>query len=200
MTDPRPPYTILSRETVWQGFCRVEKVVFDRPAADGGRHRLTYEIESHGRAAAVLAYDPARREAVLVRQLRLPQALEGEPPMSLEIIAGLLDGDEDPETAIRREAMEEAGLELGRVEFVAATRPSPALVTEKVWIFLAEIDLATARTGNGGGLAHEGEVVEVVVMPLVELARLTDEGGLDMKTLLAVQTLRVRRPELFAPR
>ena len=195
----RPPFTIVTRETVWAGFCRVERIVFDRATASGGTHRHTFEVESHGRAAAVLAYDPVRREAVLVRQLRLPPGLDGEDPMSLEIIAGLLDDGEGPEASIRREAQEEAGLELGAVELVAATRPSPGLSAEKVWIYLAQVDLGRARTGDGGGLAHEGEEIEVVVLPLADLARLVDEGErLDMKTLLAVQTLRVRRPELFS--
>lgn len=198
MTDTRPPFTIVTRETVWAGFCRVERIVFDRPTAAGGVHRHTFEIESHGRAAAVLPYDPIRREAVLVRQLRLPQGLDGEDPMGLEIVAGLLDVDgEGPEATVRREAHEEAGLELGAVERIAATRPSPGLSAEKVWIYLAEVDLGRARVADGGGLAHEGEEIEVVVLPLAELARLTDEGALDLKTLYAAQTLRVRRPELF---
>lgn len=199
MTAPAAPYTILTRETVWRGFCRVERIVFDRPTSAGGSHRHTFEIESHGHAAAVLTYDPVRREAVLVRQLRLPQALEGENPMSLEIVAGMLDvAGEGPEATVRREALEEAGLELTHIECIAATRPSPGLCAEKVWIYLAEVDLAHARIGDGGGLAHEGEDLEVVVIGLTELAALVDAGeGLDMKTLLAVQTLRVKRPELF---
>lgn len=195
------PFVVLSRETVWAGFCRVERVVFDRPTRSGGVHRHTFEIENHGRAAAVLAYDPVRREAVLVRQLRLPQALDGEDPASLEIVAGLLDvAGEGPEETVRREAREEAGLELGAIELVAATRPSPGLCAEKVWIYLAEVDLATARVDGGGGVAHEGEEIEVVVLPLVDLAARVDRGdGLDLKTLFALQTLRVRRPELFRP-
>lgn len=197
---PRPPFTIVSRETVWQGFCRVERIVFDQATRAGDTRRLTFEVESHGRAAAVLAYDPKRREAVLVRQLRLPPGLDGEDPMSLEIIAGLLDRTtEDPEATARREAHEEAGLDLDTVELIAATRPSPGLSSEKVWLYLAEVDLDRARVADGGGLAHEGEDIEVVILPLAALAALVDEGErLDMKTLLAVQTLRVRRPELFA--
>ncbi len=195
-----PPFTIVTRETVWAGFCRLERVVFDRRTASGGLRRHTFEIESHGHAAAVLPFDPVRREAVLVRQLRLPQALQGEDPMSLEIIAGLLDvAGEGPEATARREAHEEAGLELGRLTPIGATRPSPGLVSEKVWIYLAEVDLGSARVADGGGLAEEGEEIEVVVIGLADLAALVDDGGrLDLKTLFAVQTLRLRRPELFA--
>ena len=194
------PYRILSRETVWKGFCSLERVTFATRRRDGRDHTQTFEIENHGWAAAVLAYDPTRREAVLVRQLRLPQALQGDDPLSLEIVAGLLDGDgEGPEATARREAMEEAGLDLGRIEAIGAFRPSPGLVGEKVWLYLAEVDLAAARVGDGGGLAHEGEDIEVVVIALADLAALVDRGeGLDLKTAHAVQTLRVRRPELFS--
>ncbi len=198
--DPaEPPYTIVSRETVWNGFCRLEKVVFDRRTVTGRLHRHTFEIESHGHASAVLPYDPVARAGVLVRQLRLPQALQGADPMSLEIIAGLLDVDgEGPGAVARREAMEEAGLDLVALQPIGAFRPSPGLVSEKVWLYLAEIDLATARVAAGGGLDHEGEDLEVVVMPLADLARLVDEGAdLDLKTAYAVQVLRAKRPDLF---
>lgn len=201
MTDEKhpQPYEIVSRQTVWKGFTTVEKVVFDHRTVSGRLHRSSYEIEFHGHAAAVLPYDPVARLGVLVRQLRLPQALQGDDPMSLEIIAGLLDkAGEDPETTVRREAMEEAGLALGAVESLGPARSSPGFLGEKVWIYLAEVDLSTARVADGGGLDHEGEAIEVVVMPLAEMAALVDAGGgLDMKTLFAVQSLRLRRPQLF---
>lgn len=194
------PFRILSRETVWKGFCTLERVTFERKRRDGGTHVQTFEIENHGWAASVLPYDPVRREAVLVRQMRLAPALQGDDPMCLEIVAGLLDRDgEDPAETARREAMEEAGLALTRLEPIGALRPSPGLVGEKVWVYLAEIDLAAARVADGGGLDHEGEDIEVVVMGLAALAALVDAGDdLDMKTAYAVQTLRVRRPDLFA--
>lgn len=194
------PFRILSREMLWKGFCTLERVTFERRRRDGGTHVQAFEIENHGWAAAVLAYDPLRREAVLVRQLRLPPALQGDDPMSLEIIAGLLDhAHEEPGETARREAMEEAGLELARLEPIGVLRPSPGLVGEKVWVYLAEVDLATARVADGGGLDHEGEDIEVITMDLSALAALVDTGdGLDMKTAYAVQTLRLRRPDLFA--
>ena len=197
---PAAPYEIVSRETVWKGFCTLERVVFDRRTVTGRIHRATFEIETHGHAAAVLPYDPQTREAVLVRQLRLPQALQGDDPMSLEIVAGLLDvAGEGPEATVRREAMEEAGLELTHVELIGAARPSPGLVGEKVWIYLAEVDLAAARVGDGGGLDHEGEDIEVVVVSFADLVALVENGGgLDLKTMYAVQTLRLKHPDLFA--
>ncbi len=203
MPDTTPsadrPFRVLKREIVWKGFSTLEQVTFERHRRDGTTQTQIFEVENHGSAVAVLAYDPARREAVLVRQLRLPQALQGDPALSLEIIAGLLDHpDEPPAETARREAMEEAGLELTHLEPIGALRPSPALISEKVWLFLAEVDLDRARVADGGGLHHEGEDIEVVVLPLADLARLVDEGReIDLKTAHAVQTLRLKRPDLF---
>jgi nudix-type nucleoside diphosphatase (YffH/AdpP family) len=193
-------FEILSRDLVYKGFCKLERVVFDHRSVSGRSVRSTYEVEFHGNAAAVLPYDPVRREAVLVRQLRLPQALQGDDPKSIEIIAGLIDKKgEDPEETIRREAMEEAGLELGRLDCLGPARSSPGVFGEKVWIYLAEIDLGTARVAAGGGLDVEGESIEVMVLPLAELVRIAEAGdGIDMKTLAAIQSLRLKRPDLFA--
>lgn len=193
-------FRVLARETVWKGFSTLDRVTFERHRRDGTSQTQVFEVEDHGSAIAVLPYDPTCRRAVLVRQLRLPQALQGDPPRSLEIIAGLLDkAGEDPTATARREAMEEAGLELADLEPIGALRASPALISEKVWLYLAEVNLATARVAAGGGLVHEGEDIEVVEIGLSELATLVDRGEeIDLKTAYAVQTLRVRRPDLFA--
>jgi hypothetical protein len=93
--------------------------------------------------------------------------------------------------------MEEAGLKLGELELVANAWPSPGMLTERLSLFLAPYR-ASDRVGTGGGLAEEYEQIEVVEMPLAELAALVDRGEVyDMKTLVLVQTLRVRKPHLF---
>ena len=74
----------------------------------------------------------------------------------------------------------------------------PGISTEQMDLFLAsyaENDRVTA----GGGLAEENEQITVVEIPLKDLAAAADDGSLtDMKTLVLVQTLRLRRPQLFA--
>jgi hypothetical protein len=69
--------------------------------------------------------------------------------------------------------------------------------TERMHLFLAPYGEGD-RVAAGGGVATENEAIEVVELPLADLARRADEGGLDdLKTLLLVQTLRLRRPDLF---
>lgn len=156
------------------------------------------EVVEHGYAVCVLAYDPERRMAMLVRQLRAPIYVTSGETQILEAIAGIVD-DGDAGGTARREALEEAGLRLGEINSVAVAWPSPGMLTERVALFLATYSEGD-RVAAGGGLAEEHEEIEVVEMPLAELADLADRGAIvDMKTLALVQTLRLRRPDLFAP-
>ncbi|MDQ0467227.1 NUDIX domain-containing protein [Labrys wisconsinensis] len=154
-------------------------------------------VEDHGDAVAVLPVDSVRRTAILVRQMRVPLLKAHGEQASLEAPAGILD-EKDPAACARREAMEEAGLLLRTLVPLGAAYPMPGVSTEKMHLFLAEY-AAADRVAEGGGLAEETEEIEVVEMPLAALAALADGGELrDLKTLLLVQTLRLRRPELFA--
>ncbi len=156
------------------------------------------EIEDHGDAVGVLAYDPERRVAMLVQQLRAPVLLAEKRQYTLELIAGLIE-DGDAAATTRREAMEEAGLRLGALEDIATVWAMPGISTERMTLYLAPYAEAD-RIEKGGGLAAENEAITVIEMPLAEIARMADSGELtDMKTLAVVQTLRLRRPELFGP-
>ncbi|GJD49272.1 hypothetical protein OPKNFCMD_2002 [Methylobacterium crusticola] len=157
----------------------------------------TREIEDHGRAVAVLPYDPGRRVALLVRQFRAPACFADGTEAVLEVPAGLLDED-DPAVCARREAFEEVGLRLPVLDHVGQAWSMPGLSTERMDLYLAPYG-ADDRTAAGGGLADEHEHLEVVELPLADLAAMADRGALrDMKSLCLVQTLRLRRPELFA--
>lgn len=180
-------------ETLYEGWGRYLGVTVRRP--DGGR--LRREVEDHGEAAGLLAYDPERRTALLVRQLRVAMLLAGEHRDTLEIVAGLIEEDEAPETCIRREAMEEAGLAIRAIEPVVVMQTMPGISTERIHLYLGAY-AAADRTGAGGGLASEAEDITVVEMPLADLAAMADQGTLtDAKTMLLLQTLRLRRPDLF---
>ncbi|MDP4023828.1 NUDIX hydrolase [Methylobacterium sp. NEAU 140] len=154
------------------------------------------EIEDHGDSVGVLPYDPRRRVATLVRELRVP-ALHAEGHQThLEAPAGLID-DGGPEENVRREALEEVGLRLGALEPVGAAYSCAGISTERIHLFLAAYGPGD-RVEPGGGAEGEHENIRVVEMPLAELGRLADAGGLvDLKTLTLVLALRARHPDLF---
>ncbi len=161
-----------------------------------GGETLSREIEDHGAAASVLPYDPERRTAILVRQFRAPVRLAGEEQDILEAIAGIVE-DEPPSLTAQREALEEAGLRLGVLEPACTHWTAPGISTERMTLFLAPYH-ETDWVSGGGGLDHEHEQIAVVEIGLDELAKQADQGELnDLKTFALVQTLRLRRPELF---
>lgn len=183
---------IIEEQSVHSGWNRVAIVTV---RTDRGS-LLSRSVEDHGRASVVLPYDPERRVALLVRQLRVPLLVAGHDPMSLEAPAGLVEGD-DPAACARREAMEEAGVRLGDLVALGSTHPMPGVSTEALHLFLAEYRMHD-RIAAGGGLEDEQEEIEVVEMPLEELVSMADRGELaDLKTFALVQTLRLRRPDLF---
>ncbi|MEE7504285.1 NUDIX domain-containing protein [Methylobacterium sp. C33D] len=155
-------------------------------------------IEDHGDSVGILPYDPERKVATLVRELRVPPLFATGEQVQLEAPAGLIDAG-SPEENVRREALEEVGLRLRALEFVGATYSCASLSTEKIHLYLAPYG-PTDRVEAGGGVEGEHENIRVVEMPLAELADRADSAALtDLKTLTLVLALRARHPELFAP-
>lgn len=187
------PFEILATEEKYRGWCRLLVAKVRYP--DG--KLVTREIEDHGRAACVLPYDPVRRMALMVRQLRVPPLHAAGEAAILEAPAGLIDPGEDGNTAARREAMEEVGVRIAALDLVVSAWTMPGVSTERMDLFLATY-AAGDRIAAGGGEGDEG--IEVIEMPLGELAAMADDCRLnDMKTLLLLQTLRLRRPGFFTP-
>ena len=191
-----PPVSVKERRTVYDGWLTLEVAVLET-TVHGEPRLVRREVHDHGDGAVVLAYDPVRKIAILVRQVRAAALLADGCGITLEAIAGIVDDGEDGEAAVRREAWEEAGCVLGQLQFLGRAYASPGSLTERVWLYLGEID-ASAPRGKGGGMADENEEIEVVELPLSALADLADRGEvLDLKTRLLVETLRRRRPDLF---
>jgi nudix-type nucleoside diphosphatase (YffH/AdpP family) len=152
---------------------------------------------AHPSGSAVLAYDPDRRVAMTVLQTRAALLHCGAPAVT-EVVAGVAERDDFAQAALR-EAEEEVGLRLQRLDPVGAVWMNPSSSTERVHLFLAEYTPAD-RVSEGGGLEEENERLKVREMPLDALWQSLNAGHLvDAKTLLLVQALRLRRPELFEP-
>ena len=147
------------------------------------QHRESYD---RGNAATLLPYDLAQRTVVLVRQFRYPAYVNGYDDLLIEAAAGLLD-NETPEVRIRAEVEEETGYRLGEIRKIFEAFMSPGSVTEKLHFFVGEYE-PKMKIGNGGGLADEGEDIEVLELPIDQaLAMIGDGRIVDAKTIMLLQ-------------
>jgi ADP-ribose pyrophosphatase len=148
-------------------------------------------------AVTVLPYDPLRDRVLLVEQFRAGPHLRGDPqPWQLEAIAGRIDSGETPEAAARREAREEAGLTLGDLTAVAGYYPSPGIITEYLYSYVALTDLPDDVTGVFG-LEGEAEDIRGHLVSFERLMRLAASGELATgPTLLTAYWLAANRARL----
>ena len=177
---------IVSEKTLADQWTRLSTFEIDYTDSRGEKHRLKREVYHRTPAACILLYDPKRETVVLVRQFRLPAQLVEEPAWMIEVPAGLLDGD-DPEAAIRREAMEETGFRVRDVRFLFKAMTSPGSSTEVIHFFAAVIDTSD-RVADGGGLAEEHEDIEVLEVRLSDAMAMIERGDIyDAKTIMLLQ-------------
>lgn len=185
-------------EVTSDGWHVLRRTTFDYRRRDGVWETQQRETYDRGNGAVILPYDAGRRVVLLTRQFRFPAYVNDHPDgMLIEAAAGLLDGD-DPETAIRRETSEELGVVLGELEHVFDLYMSPGSVTERLHFYVAPYTPAD-RVADGGGLADDGEDIEVLELGFEEaLAMVADGRIVDGKTVVLLQWLTTRSFRLMS--
>lgn len=188
---------IEKREVLFKGFYRVDKLhLRHRQFAGGMGPLLTREMFVRPHAVAVLVYDADADEVLLIEQFRVG-ALETPHPWQFEIVAGLVEPGEAPEDVARREAREEAGVELGALEKVMDFLPSPGGSDEVLTLYVGRADLGSA--GGIHGLAEEGEDIRVNVMSVNQALAALQRGRINnAPCIIALQWLALNKPRLQA--
>lgn len=142
-------------------------------------------IFTSGDAVTVLPYDPSRDRVLLVEQFRAGPYTRGDAnPWFLEAIAGRVDAGETPEAAVRREALEEADLELSKLISIAGYYPSPGAKTEYLYSYIGLADLPDSRAGGIGGVADEAEDIRTHLVSYDQLMDLVTTGEAENGPLL----------------
>lgn len=185
MSKRKPEAAITKVTPLHSGFLTVNLYELDIGRHDGSRYTRTWELMERGDAVAVLGYDPARDEVVLVNEIRPGALAAGEYPYLDNLVAGGIGEGEPVLDAAVREMKEETGLDLRDPVVVhPGAYVSSGGTTERVAIVFGLVD--TRDAGGVHGSPHENEDILTVVLPAQEFVDRVRAGVLnDMKTLLA---------------
>ncbi len=146
-----------------------------------------------GDAAVVLPYDPVRDRVLVIEQFRVGPFARGDArPWLFEGIAGRVDAGETPEECARREAVEEAGLELGALLPVAEYYPSPGAKVEYLYTYIGITELADGSAGFGG-LETEAEDIRAHLLSFDDFMALIDGGEAGNAPLILLGLALARR-------
>ncbi|XP_054258065.1 uridine diphosphate glucose pyrophosphatase NUDT14-like isoform X4 [Macrosteles quadrilineatus] len=153
-------------------------------------------IQTHS-SVSIIIFNTSRKVLVFVKQFRpavwynsIPFQDRSNPidtekypaslGITLELCAGIIDKDKSIEEIAREEVLEECGYDvpLKNLKQIKKYRGAVGFAGEQQTLFYAEVT-DDMKVGGGGGLAEEGEFIEVVEMGLLETKQLLDSGDLE---------------------
>lgn len=191
--DPALPQSGLGRgdvavqalERPYADFFAVEEYHLRFRRFDGGQSPVVKRaVFMASDAAILLPYDPLRDAVLVIEQFRAgPYARGDQAPWPLEPVAGRVDPGETPEEAAHREAAEEAGLVLHRLERVSGSYPSPGSTSEYFHIFVGLCDLPEGARATRG-VASEDEDIRSHILPFAQFQDLLDRDLLTVGPLV----------------
>lgn len=171
----------------------LNKYSFEYQSHRGNWEKQEREAYDRGNGAVILLYNKQKSTIILTRQFRLPTYLNGnQDGLLIEACAGLLD-QHNPEDCIRKEAEEETGFRITKVQKIFEAYMSPGAVTEILHFFIAEYD-ESMRVSEGGGLAEEQENIEVLELDFKQALAMMQSGEIkDGKTIMLLQYAQIHQ-------
>jgi ADP-ribose pyrophosphatase len=190
MKKSREDVQLIKHEVVAKSYFQLDRYTV--------RHRLfngdwspdvTRDVFERGNAAAVLLYDPVLDKIVLVEQFRPGVYAAGDnKPWTMEIVAGIVEPDEDVDALVRREAVEEANLVISDLIEIPGIYSTTGGCSEYFWLFCGRVDASQA--GGIFGKEDEGEDIRVILMDRAEVMEAIEDGRIQAGfTVVALQWL-----------
>ena len=178
----------IKRTTLSKEWATLYRIDYDYKFNNGVWKSVSRESYDRGNGACVLLYNTEKNTIILTSQFRMPIYENNDNKgYSVEVCAGVIDGNEDAETCVIRETEEEVGYKILSAKKVLETYMSPGAVTEKIFLFVAEYTDAM-KVNSGGGLISEREEIEVLEIPFTDALKMLRTGEIqDAKTVLLLQ-------------
>lgn len=190
-------FKIVRRESIYQGFFRLERYSLQHTLFAGGWSQpLDRELFRRGNCVAVLLYDPYRDEVVMIEQFRVGAILQPERAWLLEIVAGAIEEGETAEQVAYREALEEAGCEVQELFVINEFFTTPGGASERITLFCGKVD--TSVVGGIHGLPDEHEDIWVRAVKFDEVYRMLEMGMIESAIpIIAIQWLALNKIQLL---
>lgn len=192
----RDDLEIVSTRTLYHGFFTLAEYSFKHKLFAGGwSDVVTREVFERGHAVVVLPYDPVRDEVVLIEQVRFPAFATSKSPWLLELVAGMIATDEQPQDVAHRELLEETGLTALQLHAVNSYLASPGGTSERFYFYWAQVDASNAKGLHG--LPEEHEDIRIQVMSRDEAYNLVVTGEIDnASTVIGLQWLQLNHQQI----
>ncbi|RBO84893.1 NUDIX domain-containing protein [Marinomonas aquiplantarum] len=192
----REDVEVLEDECVYKGFFEMRKLTLKHRKFNGDWSQpMTREMMVRDDAVCVLLFDPKADKVLLIEQFR-PAVLRNSSPWLLELVAGMVEEGEQDEDVARREAMEEAGVEVKRLEYMFKFVPSPGGLVEYLRMYAGEFDASLVDVTRTHGLDNENEDIKLHLMTSQEAIDLLRQDIENASTIMGLQWFALNKTEL----
>lgn len=198
MNDKHDDVEVISKETVFQGYFRIDRYKLKHRRFNGGWTGLiTRELFERGHAVVALLYDPERDQVGLIEQFRVGALSAGWNPWQIECVAGIIEDGEDLEDVARRETQEEAGVTATDLVKIGDFLVTGGGSSETCAVYCARID--ASKVAGIHGLEAEDEDIRVFTVSTDEAYAMVRDGKIrNSMAVVAIQWLMLERDRLKA--
>ncbi|WP_019864319.1 NUDIX domain-containing protein [Methylovulum miyakonense] len=189
-------FSILNKETLYNGFFRLEKLHLKHTLFAGGWSAgLNRELFVRGNCVGVLLYDPNTDQVVLIEQFRVGAIMQTDRTWLVEIVAGAIEAGETAVEVAYREALEEAGCAIEELLEISEFYTTPGGSSERLTLFCGKVD--TSKVGGIHGLADEGEDILVRAVAFADAYKMLETREIESAIpIIAIQWLALNRESL----
>jgi len=187
---------VINKVPVFQGFFKLDEYEIKHKLFEGGYSGvIKREIFERGESACVLLWDLRRDKVVLIEQFRVGALSHPSSPWLIEVVAGMVESGETPDSVVCREAKEEAGVTVTQLAEIGSYLATPGGSTERVWLFVGEVDSSNVEGIHG--LDNENEDIRVAVYDRKSVTDKLFNSRLDNSaTIICLQWLALNKENL----
>lgn len=185
---------IKDKKNVFEDFFKLEEAYLRFEKFNGEMSAVVRRLSlERGDSVAILVFNLTTKKLILINQFRYSTYKNGHGWL-IETMAGMIDHNETPEDAARREVNEEIGLNISALEFISTFYLSPGGSSERIHLYYSEVSGENAKYEEVGGLISEGEDIKVEEMSLDEaLLKIRSGEIVDAKTIIGIYWLENRQ-------